>query len=68
MTRVQKPVQILFKWTAIGDFKVIEQAIRARENHGDLLLNRKRHVLILFQNFRQPLPAIQLCQRRFVQV
>ena len=65
---VQESQQTLLERQAVGDFQGIEITAGRGIDHDDLLFNRKRSVLPLFQNFNHPNPTGQLSLGSFVQV
>ena len=53
---------------AFRNLKIIQKAVGTGINDDDLLFDRQRRVLILLQNFRQPLAAGKLRQRGLVEI
>src|SRR6185503_14713909 len=60
--------ELLLVAAAFGDRQRVEEAVRRREDHRDLLLDRQRLVLVLLQDLGHALVAVQERLRRLVEV
>src|SRR6185436_10770499 len=60
--------ELLLVAAAFGDRQRVEEAVRRREDHRDLLLDRQRLVLVLLQDLGHALAAVQERLRRLVEV
>src|SRR5262249_56443165 len=58
----------LLEWADLINGNIVEQALRAREDDGDLLLDRQRHVLPLLEQLDHALPPRELRQGGLVEV
>ena len=60
MAGIEESIQRLFERAAIRNIEIIQEPIGTRIDDGDLLLDRKGRVLVLLENFLEPLAAVQL--------
>src|SRR5579872_299936 len=65
---VDEPVQFLFELPALFHRQIVEERLRSGENDDDLLFESQRLILTLFENFHQVFAAVELVERRFVEI
>src|SRR5581483_7603071 len=68
MRVIDEPVKLFLEPAALLYRKIIEIAVRTREDDAHLLFHRQRLKLSLFENFHQAFAAVELRQRSAVEV
>src|SRR5262245_6812442 len=68
LARVEEAVQLRLVGAHLIDRNRIDEAVGGRDDDDDLLLDRQRLILRLLQHFDEPAAAIELVERRLVEI